>query len=99
MARAQTVKLEPYAAPGFPGDNVKRLPPSPARPVRKIEVPRQSAWSSSLVDKALPWLLPLVLLGLWYLGVERGWLSEQVLPPPVYVYQTCRTWSSAVICG
>jgi sulfonate transport system permease protein len=32
--------------------------------------------------------LPLVLLGLWYLGVERGWLSEQVLPPPAYVYQT-----------
>ena len=49
---------------------------------------RTSAWSFNLGDKALPWLLPLVLFGLWYLGVERGWLSEQVLPPPAYVYQT-----------
>lgn len=87
MARAQTARLEKYGAPALPSDNVKRLPPSPARPVRKVEVPRSRAWSVSLGDKALPWLLPLLLLGLWYLGVERGWLSEQVLPPPAYVYQ------------
>ena len=87
MARAQTARLEKYGAPALPSDNVKRLPPSPARPVRKVEVPRTSAWSVNLGDKALPWLLPLLLLGLWYLGVERGWLSEQVLPPPAYVYQ------------
>lgn len=88
MARAQTVRIEQYTAPGIASDNVKRLPPSPTRPVRKVEVPRTSRWTLSLGDKALPWLLPLVLLGLWYLGVERGWLSEQVLPPPAYIYQT-----------
>ncbi|MFJ2692211.1 ABC transporter permease [Pseudomonas sp. NPDC087336] len=87
MARAQTARLEKYGAPALPSDNVKRLPPAPARPVRKVEVPRNSVWYLSLGDKALPWLLPLLLLGLWYLGVERGWLSEQVLPPPAYVYQ------------
>ncbi|AWY44178.1 ABC transporter permease subunit [Pseudomonas putida] len=87
MARAQTARLEKYGAPALPSDNVKRLPPAPARPVRKVEVPRTRAWSLSLGDKALPWLLPLLLLGVWYLGVERGWLSEQVLPPPAYVYQ------------
>jgi sulfonate transport system permease protein len=37
---------------------------------------------------ALPWLLPVTLLGLWALGAQRGWLSAQVLPPPAYVYQT-----------
>ncbi|WP_095194301.1 ABC transporter permease [Pseudomonas sp. Irchel 3A7] len=88
MARAQTVRIEQYTAPAIASDNVKRLPPSPTRPVRKVEVPRTSRWTLSLGDKALPWLLPLVLLGLWYLGVERGWLSEQVLPPPAYIYQT-----------
>ncbi|MGH8389477.1 MAG: ABC transporter permease [Pseudomonas sp.] len=88
MARAQTARLEKYGAPALPSDNVKRLPPSPVRPVRKVEVQRASAWSLNLGDKALPWLLPLLLLGLWYLGVERGWLSEQVLPPPAYVYQS-----------
>jgi len=56
--------------------------------VRKVAVKAAPAWRARLADKALPWLLPVVLLGLWYLGVERGWLSEQVLPPPAYVYQT-----------
>lgn len=88
MSRAQTVRLEKHNAPALPSDNVKRLPPSPARSVRRVEVPRASAWSLKPVDKALPWLLPLVLLGVWYLGVERGWLSEQVLPPPAYVYES-----------
>ena len=88
MARAQTVTSEPYAVPALPRDNVKRLPPAPTRPVRTVEVARTTAWSTTLGDHALPWLLPLLLLGLWYIGVEHGWLSEQVLPPPAYVYQT-----------
>ncbi len=87
MARAQTVIPQQYA-PALPKGNVKRLPPAPARPVRKVEVPRTSAWATTLGDRSLPWLLPLTLLGLWYLGVEQGWLSEQVLPPPGYVYDT-----------
>ena len=87
MARAQTVTPQQYA-PALPKDNVKRLPPAPTRPVRKVEVPHTSAWATTLSDRALPWLLPLTLLGLWYLGVEQGWLSEQVLPPPGYVYDT-----------
>lgn len=87
MARAQTVTPQQYA-PALPKDNVKRLPPAPTRPVRKVEVPHTSAWATTLSDRALPWLLPLTLLGLWYLGVEQGWLSEQVLPPPAYVYDT-----------
>ncbi|WP_339430067.1 ABC transporter permease [Pseudomonas taetrolens] len=88
MARAQTVTSEPYAVPALPRDNVKRLPPAPTRPVRTVEVARTTARSTTLGDHALPWLLPLLLLGLWYIGVEHGWLSEQVLPPPAYVYQT-----------
>ena len=88
MAMAQTVTSEPYAVPALPRDNVKRLPPAPTRPVRTVEVARTTAWSTTLGDHALPWLLPLLLLGLWYIGVEHGWLSEQVLPPPAYVYQT-----------
>ena len=75
MAKAQTITPEQYA-PSLPRDNVKRLPPSPTRPVRKVEVARTSSWTTKLGDGALPWLLPLALLGLWCLGVERGWLSE-----------------------
>lgn len=60
--------------------------------------PRQTAASAATVGAsarharlrhaALPWLLPLTVLGLWMLGAQRGWLSAQVLPPPAYVYQT-----------
>lgn len=88
MARAQTARPASYTAPTLPKDNVKRLPPAPIRSVRKVEVQRPSAWRARLTANGLPWLLPLALLGLWYLGVERGWLSEQVLPPPAYVYET-----------
>lgn len=71
MARAQTVTPQQYA-PALPKDNVKRLPPAPTRPVRRVEVPRTSAWAATLGDRALPWLLPLALLGLWYLGLSRA---------------------------
>jgi sulfonate transport system permease protein len=45
-------------------------------------------WRARPIYLALPWLLPLALLGLWALGADRGWLSAQVLPPPAYVWQT-----------
>lgn len=70
--------------------SVERLPAFPARPARRVAVTPKavSRWRTTLGNSALPWLLPLTLLGLWYLGTERGWLSEQVLPPPAFVYQT-----------
>jgi sulfonate transport system permease protein len=36
---------------------------------------------------AIAMILPLVLLLLWSLGSARGWLPEQILPPPAYVWQ------------
>jgi sulfonate transport system permease protein len=41
-------------------------------------------------DAALPWLLPLALLALWFTGAEQGWISPQVLPPPQFVWETLR---------
>jgi sulfonate transport system permease protein len=41
-------------------------------------------------DRALPWLLPIALLALWYTGAEQGWISPQVLPPPQFVWETLR---------
>ncbi|NML43249.1 ABC transporter permease [Ramlibacter sp. G-1-2-2] len=43
-----------------------------------------------LADGVLPFLLPAVLLALWFAGAERGWISPQVLPPPQYVWETLR---------
>ncbi|MFF7705780.1 ABC transporter permease subunit [Pseudomonas sp. NPDC007930] len=43
-----------------------------------------------LLDRALPWLLPVALFTLWAVGAQRGWVSQQVLPPPSFVWETLR---------
>ncbi|TDV60315.1 ABC transporter permease [Pseudomonas sp. LP_7_YM] len=90
MARATATALDPRQSPAKTLAPVERLPNVPARPPRRVATaarPRK-AWQIRTLNLALSWLLPAALLGLWYLGTERGWLSEQVLPPPAYVYQT-----------
>lgn len=46
--------------------------------------------AARLGDAALPWLLPLGLIALWFAGAEQGWISAQVLPPPQFVWETLR---------
>lgn len=88
MARAQIAIPDAYAMPLPSRSRRQRVPSAASRPIDEAAVPKPSAWRVRLTNHALPWLLPLALFGLWYLGTERGWLSEQVLPPPAYVYQT-----------
>lgn len=58
---------------------------------------RNQSIASSIAPKlrrvawiAAPWLLPLVLLALWSLGAEQGWIAPQVLPAPAQVWDTLR---------
>ncbi|MFC4273977.1 ABC transporter permease [Achromobacter aloeverae] len=51
---------------------------------------RASAWRQRAAWFIAPWLLPLLLFALWWLGADRGWISSQVLPPPAYVGDTLR---------
>ncbi|WP_341959948.1 ABC transporter permease [Pseudomonas sp. RC10] len=90
MARATAPLLDQDRAPAKKLAPVERLPNFPARAPRRVAAAKRSspAWQTRAVNLALPWLLPIALLGLWYVGTERGWLSEQVLPPPAYVWQT-----------
>ncbi|WP_233838961.1 ABC transporter permease [Paraburkholderia sp. ZP32-5] len=46
------------------------------------------AWLRSAAWHVAPWLLPAVLLALWTIGSERGWIAPQILPPPARVYDT-----------
>ncbi|NVM87962.1 sulfonate transport system permease protein [Variovorax sp. SG517] len=55
--------------------------PVPTLPWRRI---------ARIGESALPWLLPVALLALWYAGAEQGWISPQVLPPPQFVWETLR---------
>lgn len=67
--------------------NALPLPVTPAVAASSLPAPRTAArprWR----EAALPWLLPLALLGVWQLGVVQGWVSPQVLPPLAYVYDT-----------
>jgi sulfonate transport system permease protein len=90
MARATALDRQQTPAPAKNLAPVRRLPNSPTRPAPRVVTRTRpaSAWQSRALNRVLPWLLPAVLLGLWFLGSARGWLSDQVLPPPAFVYQT-----------
>jgi sulfonate transport system permease protein len=90
MARGNAAALDLRKESPAQTAAVERFPAAPARSARRVRVKPKTGgrWRATLGNGALPWLLPLALLGLWYLGAERGWLSEQVLPPPAFVYQT-----------
>lgn len=51
------------------------------------------AWR--VANPLLPWLLPLALFAVWAVGAQRGWVSQQVLPPPAYVWETLRDLASS----
>jgi sulfonate transport system permease protein len=51
---------------------------------------RFAATATRAANAALPWLLPVVLVALWFVGAEQGWISPQVLPPPLFVWETLR---------
>ena len=42
-----------------------------------------------------PFLLPAALLALWFVGAAQGWISEQVLPPPEFVWGTLSDLASS----
>lgn len=46
---------------------------------------RISRWAA-LVLAGL--VLPALLFGLWWLTAERGWIAEQILPAPAYVWES-----------
>ncbi|HEY8331381.1 MAG TPA: ABC transporter permease [Pseudomonas sp.] len=51
---------------------------------------RFAATATRAADAALPWLLPVALVALWFIGAEQGRISPQVLPPPLFVWETLR---------
>ncbi|QHI97766.1 ABC transporter permease subunit [Xylophilus rhododendri] len=47
-----------------------------------------AAIANTAARRIEPLLLPVGLLALWALGAAQGWISEQVLPPPRFVWET-----------
>jgi sulfonate transport system permease protein len=64
--------------------------------LRRPTLPTLPAWDGAAltariaraIHPLLPWLLPVLLLALWFTGAEGGWIAPQVLPPPQFVWQT-----------
>ena len=51
--------------------------------------------SPSLSERALPWLLPLLILVVWQAASQSGWLSTRVLPEPWSVVKAAWTLSAS----
>jgi sulfonate transport system permease protein len=56
------------------------------------------------LEKILPWIVPILLLGIWQLSVQWGWLSNRILPAPTDVIKaafqlviTGELWNSLII--
>jgi len=73
-------------------ENTLDAPVSPAHVSPAPARPRAGRAPYALLRHAggslLPWLLPVSLLILWQLGAAQGWISEQVLPSPHFVWLT-----------
>lgn len=55
-----------------------------------MDAVRKSGWRAALA----PWLVPALILGLWQLAAQAGWLSSRILPAPSAV--AAAAWSLAV---
>lgn len=42
---------------------------------------------SALLDRALPWLVPIAILLVWQIAVSSGWISSRVMPAPSAVIE------------
>ncbi|MGZ0103309.1 aliphatic sulfonate ABC transporter permease SsuC [Achromobacter xylosoxidans] len=55
-----------------------------------MDAGRKPGWRAALA----PWLVPALILGLWQLAAQAGWLSSRILPAPSAV--AAAAWSLAV---
>ncbi len=61
------------------------------RPPARLHLP---AIGAGILDRALPWLLPIGLFLLWWLAARHHWMSEQILPAPALVWQSALEFGS-----
>jgi len=51
----------------------------------------RNPWLRAVVQRVLPWLLPIALISLWQAASSLGWLSTRVLPAPNEVVKAAWT--------
>ncbi len=53
-----------------------------------------STWASSSLAKLVPWIVPVLLILLWQIAAQTGWLSSRILPEPLAVAKA--VWELAI---
>lgn len=106
-SRTQDAPDLPLVRPGRrdPGSGVSAPAEPRARRAlarRSLALPAASRWLARLGHRSLLVLagasFPALLLWLWHLSAQHGWVSPLVLPPPSLVLQTLRdTWADGTI--
>nr|WP_285962617.1 ABC transporter permease subunit [Pseudomonas tohonis] len=82
------ITLEPWRRE-TPMSKIQTLPS--LRPPARLHLP---AIGAGILDRALPWLLPVGLFLLWWLAARHHWMSEQILPAPALVWQSALEFGS-----
>ncbi|WP_244863105.1 ABC transporter permease subunit [Pseudomonas sp. Pc102] len=82
------ITLEPWRRE-TPMSKIQTLPS--LRPPARLHLP---AIGAGILDRALPWLLPIGLFLLWWLAARHHWMSEQILPAPALVWQSALEFGS-----
>nr|WP_228723655.1 ABC transporter permease subunit [Pseudomonas tohonis] len=87
------ITLEPWRRE-TPMSKIQTLPS--LRPPARLHLP---AIGAGILDRALPWLLPVGLFLLWWLAARHHWMSEQILPAPALVGQSALEFGSGELWG
>nr|WP_271106376.1 ABC transporter permease subunit [Pseudomonas tohonis] len=82
------ITLEPWRRE-TPMSKIQTLPS--LRPPARLHLP---AIGAGILDRTLPWLLPVGLFLLWWLAARHHWMSEQILPAPALVWQSALEFGS-----
>ena len=55
----------------------------------------RNPWLRALVQRVLPWIVPIALITLWQVASSLGWLSTRVLPAPIEVIKAAWTLAAS----
>jgi len=56
---------------------------------------RRPAWHRIALGKLAPWIVPVVLVAVWQISAQLGWLSSRILPEPFAVLKSAWTLAAS----
>ncbi|MBH1987168.1 MAG: ABC transporter permease [Burkholderiales bacterium] len=78
----------PAATASTPSTGLAQRPATPVPPSSQRLRAAGSSLTSAATTVLLGALLPSLIFGLWWLTADRGWIAEQILPSPAFVWES-----------